>query len=181
MEPDARWVHHPHADALVIIARVTNSNVHCLMIDDGNAMDILYLNAYKRIGLTESTLGPTASPLYGFTRDHMIPKGTVKIAVMVGEHPRVSTVVVDFLVVDCPSAINGIIGRPLLKALKAVTSIYHLTMKFLTIKGTNEVWGSQYDLSECYNKSLKLAKKESRLPQRMEVGKVVAGSLENSR
>ena len=82
--------------------------------------------------------------------------------------------------VNCPSAINGIIRRLFLKALKAVTSIYHLTMKFPTIEGTGVVRGSQYDLRECYNKSLKLVEKDSRLP-RIEVGKVVAGSPKNSR
>ena len=87
-EVDARWVHHPHADALVSIARVTNSNVHRLMVDDGSVMDIFYLDAYKIMGLAESALSPSTSPLYGFTMDHMIPKGTAKLAVTVGEHPR---------------------------------------------------------------------------------------------
>ena len=44
-----------------------------------------------------------------------------------------------FLVMDCQSAFNGVIGRPLLKVLKVVTSIYHLTMKFPTIEGTRQV------------------------------------------
>ena len=86
-EVDARWVHHPHPNALVSIARVANSNVHRLMVDDGSAMDIFYLDAYKRMGLAESTLSPTTSPLYGFTGDNMIPKGTAKLAMTVGEHP----------------------------------------------------------------------------------------------
>ena len=51
-----------------------------------------------------------------------------------------------------------------MKASKEVTSIYHQTMKFLTGEGTREMRGSQYDSKEYYNKSLKLAKKESRLP-----------------
>ena len=63
----------------------------------------------------------------------------MKLVVMVGEHPTLSIVVTEFLVVDCPSTVNGIIGRPLLKALKDVASIYHLTMKFLTAKRTRQV------------------------------------------
>ena len=125
---DTMWVHHPH-----------NSNVHRVLVDDGNVVDIIYLNAYKRMGLTESELSPTTSPLYGFTGDHVIPRGTVKLVVIVGEHPRVSTIVIEFLVFDCLLAVNGIIWRPLLKALKPVTSIYHLTMKFLTVEGTRQV------------------------------------------
>ena len=74
-EADARWVHHPHAHALVIIARIDNSNVHRLMVDDGSTIDILYLNAYKRMGMAESDLNPTTSQLYGFTRDHSFLRG----------------------------------------------------------------------------------------------------------
>ena len=44
------------------------------MVDDGSTMDILYLNAYKKMGLTEDDLDPNSSPLYGFTVDHIIPK-----------------------------------------------------------------------------------------------------------
>ena len=179
-EAHARWVHHPHVDAVVIIAQISNSNVHRLMVDDGRTVDILYLDAYKRMGLNENTLSPATSPLYGFTRDHVITKGTAKLAVIVGEHSQTSTVIVDFLVVDCMSAINEIIERPLLKALKVVTSIYLLTIMFSTAEGTGEVRGCQYDSRECYNKSLKMAEKDSKLP-RMRVGMIVAESLKDSR
>ena len=66
-EVDARWVHHPHADALVIMTQVTNNNVHHLTVDDGSTIDILYLNAYKRMSLTEDDLDPNSFPLWGFT------------------------------------------------------------------------------------------------------------------
>ena len=67
-----------------------------------------------------------------------------------------------------------------MKALKAITSIYHLTMKFPTVEGTEEVRSSQYDSREYYNKSLKLAEKERRLPKKMDIGKVIVGLSENS-
>ena len=69
---------------MVITARVASSNVHKILVDDGSAIDIIYLDAYKRMGLTESELSPTTSPLYKFTRDDVIPKGTIKLAVTVG-------------------------------------------------------------------------------------------------
>ena len=74
---------------------------------------------------------------------------------------------IEFLIVVYLSAFNGVIERPLLKALKTVTSIYYLTMKFPTTDGTGQVRGSQYDSRECYKKSLKLAKNE-KLPQMIE-------------
>ena len=48
------------------------------------------------------------------------------------------TMMIDFLVVKCPSAFNGVLGRPLLKSLKAMTSIHCLTMKFPTAAGIGQ-------------------------------------------
>ena len=91
------------------------------------------------MGLDEDDLDPNSSPLYGFTRDHVISKRVAKLIVTVGAHPQTSTVLANFLVVNALSAINRIIGRPLLKALKEATSIYHSTMKFPMVEGTGEV------------------------------------------
>ena len=150
------------------------------MVDDGSTVGILYLDVYKRIGLDENVLSPATSLLYGFIGDHVIPKGTNKLAITVGEHPPNINHHRRFPVVDCSSAVNRIIGRSLLKALKAVTSIYHLAMKFPTTKGIGEVRGCQYDSRECFNKSLKMAEKDSKLP-RMRVGMIVAESPKDSR
>ena len=116
-----------------------------MLADHGSAVDIIYLDAYKRMRLIKSDLSPTTAHLYRFIKDHVIPKGMIKLAVTVGEYPRVSTVVIEFLVMDYSSAFNGVIGRSILKTLKVVTSIYHLTMKFLTAKGTEQVRRSQYN------------------------------------
>ncbi|GFS42540.1 hypothetical protein Acr_00g0080400 [Actinidia rufa] len=47
----------------------------------------------------------------------------------------------DFIVVDCPSPYNAILGRPTLGGIKAITSTYHLKMKFPTLTGIGEVKG----------------------------------------
>ena len=154
------------------MAQISNSNVQQLMVDDGSAVDILYLDAYKRMRLDENALSPSTSPLYRFTRDHVTPKDAAKLAMTVGEHPQTLTVIIDFLIINCPSIVNKIIGRPLFKALKAVTSIYHLTLKFSTTEGIDKVQGCQYDSRECYNKSLKMVKKDSKL-LRIKVGMIV--------
>ena len=87
---------------------------------------------------------------------------------------------IEFLVVDCPSAFNGVIGWSLLKTLKVVTSIYNLTMKLPTAEGTRQVRGSQYNSREYYNKSLRLAEKKKKLPQMMEVGRLSVGPMETN-
>ena len=41
-EEDARRLHHPHDDALVISIRVGDYNMHRVLVDNGNSVDILY-------------------------------------------------------------------------------------------------------------------------------------------
>ena len=71
-------------------------------MDSGSTINILYWSAYQKIGLGQADLTPTTFPLYEFTRDSVIPKGTIKLAITLGEPPRMTTVVIDFLTVKCP-------------------------------------------------------------------------------
>ena len=72
----------------MITAHIANSNVHWLMVDNRSVVDILYLDGYKRVGLTKDNLIPTTSLLYGFIGNHIIPKGRTKLTVTLGELPR---------------------------------------------------------------------------------------------
>ena len=55
-----------------------------------------------------------------------------------------------FLVVDCSSSYNAIIGRPILNSWKAITSTYHLSVKFPIEYGIGQVHGDQLAARECY-------------------------------
>ena len=135
IKADGQWVHHPYNDLLVITTTVGNMNVHRKLVDNGSSVDILYLNAYEKVGLGLHKLIPTPTPLYGFTRDSLIPVGSINLAIIVGTYLRISTVMANFFVVDYPSAFNAVLGRLTLKELRAVTSIHHLLMKFPTSNG----------------------------------------------
>ena len=93
---------------------------------------------------------PTNAPLVGFGRSRVFPLGTVTLSVMVGDYPQQITKDVTFLVVDCSSAYNAILGRPTLNSWKAITSTYHLMIKFPTDYGIGELRGSQMAARECY-------------------------------
>ena len=166
---DGRWVHHPHNDPLVITTTIGNMNVHRTLVDNGSSVDILYLKAYEQMGIGLHKLTPTPTPLYGFTGDSLIPVGSVNLALTVGTYPRIATVMANFLVVDCPSAFNAVLGRPTLKELRAITSIHHLLMKFPTSNGVGEARGCQSDARECYNNSLRTAGKSKKPEQALVV------------
>ena len=72
------------------------------------------------------------------------------LTVIVGTYPAQLTRQLDFLVVDCASSYNVIIGRPTLNKWKAATSTYCLKVKFPTDNGVGEVKGDQVLARECY-------------------------------
>ena len=85
---------------------------------------------------------------------------------------------ISFLIVKCPSAFNGVLSKPLLKALKVVTSIHCLTTQFPIAAGIGQVRGRQRDFKECFSRLLELAKIAPELTQAMEVGKTHRGPME---
>ena len=90
------------------------------------------------------------APLVGFGGMRMFPIGAVTLTVTVGDYPQQITKEVTFLVVDCSSIYNTILGQPTLNSWKAVTSTYHLMIKFPTNYGVGELHGNQVAAQECY-------------------------------
>ena len=81
--------------------------------------------------------------------------GVISLPMTVGDYPIQSYVMVDFLVIDQPSAFNVVLDRPSLKALKVITSICHLLMKFPTPKGMGQVHGNKDETRKCYNQAVR--------------------------
>ena len=44
-EEDARRLHHPHDDALIVSVHIEDYNVHQMLVDNGSSADILYYPA----------------------------------------------------------------------------------------------------------------------------------------
>ena len=63
---------------------------------------------------------------------------------------------VNFLIFDCPSSYNVILGQPALNQLKAITLTYYLNVKFPTSHGVGQICGDQLLARECYQVVLAL-------------------------
>ena len=122
---------------------IANNNVHRMRVDNGSSVDILYFQAFERMGLKVSELKPSPNPVYGFTGDSIVPMGVISLPMTLGEYLRQSCVMVNFLVIDQPSAFNAVLGKPSLRELRAITSIHHLLTKFPMPRGVGEVKGDQ--------------------------------------
>uniref|UniRef100_A0A2N9H4Y6 Uncharacterized protein n=1 Tax=Fagus sylvatica TaxID=28930 RepID=A0A2N9H4Y6_FAGSY len=149
-EEDARKVVHPHDDALVVTLEIAGYSTRRVLIDNGSSADIIYLTAFQQMRIGKDQLRPIETPLVGFAGTSVYPLGIISLQIIAGTYPKQATKRVEFLVVDCPSAYNVIIGRPTLNRLRAVTSTYHLLVRFPTEHGIGEMKGDQAIARECY-------------------------------
>ena len=139
---DIRGVRQPHDDPLIIMLRMEEFNMHQVLVDNGSSTDIIYLPAFQQMKLNKERL-PFTSPLLSFTGDRVIPKGVVKLTIIVGTYPAQVSKEIDFLVIDCLLTYNVILGRPMLNKLKAATSTCYLKVKFPTTYSIEEIRGDQ--------------------------------------
>ena len=98
----------PHDDALVITLQIWGYDVKRVMVDQGSAAEIMYLDFYKRLNLKVEDLMPYSSSLVSFEGKIIIPKGQVRLPVQTGSE----VVEVDFIVVDAYSPYTAIVARP---------------------------------------------------------------------
>ena len=108
------------------------------------------------MGINKARLIPTNAPLVGFGGIRVLSIGSITLSVTVGNYPQQITKDVTFLVVDCSSAYNGILGRSMLNSWKATTSTNHLMIKFPTEYGIGQLLGDQVAACKCYIAMLEL-------------------------
>ena len=70
-----------------------------VMVDQGNAAEIMYPDLFKWLNLRAEDLTPYNSPLVSFEGKVIIPKGQIRLPVQTGSEK----VEVDFIVVDAYS------------------------------------------------------------------------------
>ena len=87
-EDDARRLHHPHDDVLVVSLQIGDYNMHRVLIDNGSSVDILYYPAFQQMRIDRERLSPTNVPLMGFGGTKMFPLGAITLAMTAGDYPQ---------------------------------------------------------------------------------------------
>ena len=149
-DEDAERIHRPHDDAIVITLLIADYTTRRVLVDNGSSADILYYPAFQQMRIGRDQLRLVNSPPVGFSGMKVQPVGTISLPVVVGAYSQQITKNVNFLVVDCSSLYNATIGRSTLNSWKAVTSTYHLSVKFPTEHGVGQVQGDRLVTRECY-------------------------------
>ena len=100
-EEDARHLHHPYDDALVVSIQIEDYNMHRVLVNNGSSADILYYPTFQQMGIGREQLILMNAPLVGFGGTRVLPLGAITLSVMVGDYPQQIAKDVTFLAVDC--------------------------------------------------------------------------------
>ena len=154
-DSDLEGCQHPHDDPLVVRAVVANKIVHRVLVDNESSADIIFASTFDKIGIGREKLDPVNTHMRGFSKEKVLPLGSIQLVLTLGEPPCQATITTRFLIVDAPSAYNMLLGRPSLNTIKAIPSAYHMMIKFPTVSGVGMVRGDQRVARECYTASMK--------------------------
>ena len=154
-DSDLEGCHHLHNDPLVIRAVVSNKTVHRVLVDNGSSADIIFASAFNNMGIERERLEPVSTHLRGFSGEKVLPLGSIRLLLTLGDPPCQAMTTTRFLIVDAPSAYNMLLARPSLNAIKAIPSAYHIMIKFPTVSEVGMVRGDQRVAKECYSASMK--------------------------
>ncbi|GAA0150961.1 hypothetical protein LIER_09783 [Lithospermum erythrorhizon] len=97
---DFEGIECPHEDPLVINPVIANFEVGRMLVDTRSSVDILFLDAYLKLGMSWEEIRPVATPLVGFTRHAVSPLGVANLMVTMGKHPQQVTKMVEFTMVN---------------------------------------------------------------------------------
>ena len=114
-------------------------------MDQGSAVEIMYLDLYKGLNLKAEDLMPYSSPLVSFEGKIIIPEGQVRLPMQTGSE----VVEVDFIVVDAYSPYTTIVARPWLHTLGAVSFTMHQKVKYPSEGQIKEILGDQSLARQC--------------------------------
>ncbi|XP_073152311.1 uncharacterized protein [Henckelia pumila] len=88
-----------HNDALIISATISNFWVKKILVDSGSSADIIFHDAFIKLGINNAQLTPVNTPLVGFFGEIVEALGEVMLPLSLGSYPKWSTKMVKFLVV----------------------------------------------------------------------------------
>ena len=134
-----------HDDVIVVTLRIGGYDMRRVLVDQGSAVEVMYLDLYEGLNLKLEDLTAYDSPLVSFEGKIVTPRGQIRLPIQTS----LEVAEVDFIVVDAYSPYMAIVARPWLYALGAVSSTLHQKVKYPLEGQVKEIMGDQTMARQC--------------------------------
>ncbi|CAL8166221.1 unnamed protein product [Prunus armeniaca] len=150
----------PHNDALVISIQIAHAMVDRIHADEGSAANILQLAVIQQKGL-EAKINKSARSLTGFNGATTVTMATIDLDVYSPPVVCLQT----FMVINEVSPYNGILGKPWISMINAITSATHQKIRYpIPGGGVGQINSDQAMARKCSAQGLKKSKQAQFLP-----------------
>ncbi|CAL9001627.1 unnamed protein product [Prunus brigantina] len=122
----------------------------------------MFAEAFNELQVPSHLLNRSITPLVSFCGEVVQPIGSIHLPISIGAAPQRRTITTPFLIIDCPTAYNVILGRPAMAEMKVFISTHMLLLKFPTPYGTGTVRGDQLGARSCYASAVKSTNRQHR-------------------
>ena len=99
-----------------------------MLVDISSSANIIFLIALKEMGIKNIKIKNVQVSLVGFSGEPMSTVGTICLPI----YTEGINLMVTFMIIDCPSSYNVILGRPWIYVVKVVPFTYHQVIRFPT-------------------------------------------------
>lgn len=83
----------------MVRAVVVKKGLNLMLIDNGSSVNILFGATYDKMQITHDLI-PMTTSLYSFTRESIVPRRRITLAVEMGSIPLTTHHLMEFLVMD---------------------------------------------------------------------------------
>ncbi|XP_004295300.1 PREDICTED: uncharacterized protein LOC101307475 [Fragaria vesca subsp. vesca] len=140
----------PHEDPFLVTLQLDHYITKKIFDNTGASVKVLFRSAWKRLHRGSNKLMQDHEPLISFSSDVVHPLGSDSFRVSMEGREGVARATIEFIVVDCESSYNEILGRPALWKLKSFVAGQMLMMKLPTLMGIITIRGDQRAARSCY-------------------------------
>lgn len=97
---DAKGIIYPHYEPLVVSLQISTVMLHDILVDEVSFANILFMPTFEKMGLGRSCFKPFSYLVIRFTWATIVPEGTIKLPLKLGEGSQSRDLMVKFLIVD---------------------------------------------------------------------------------
>ncbi|GJY51308.1 hypothetical protein Tco_0442155 [Tanacetum coccineum] len=135
---------------MIIEVEIGGYFIHRIYVNGGSASEILYEHCFNRLRpKLKNQMVPATASLIGFSGEIIWPMGQILLPVKIGDTEHSTSTWMNFVLVRSLSPCNGIIGRPGVRKIQAVSSTTHGMLKFPVLGGILTLRSNKITLLEC--------------------------------